>query len=54
MSEEARNELNKMSIEDLYELLSRINLLKNNAKSNIVDIKPEDLKPKRKKRGSKN
>ena len=54
MSEEAKRELKEMSIEELYEILSKTDELMELAKSRIVEVKEEDLKPKRTKRGSKN
>ena len=54
MSEEAKKQLREMSIEELYEFLSKTDELIELAKSKIVEVNEEDLKPKRTKRGSKN
>lgn len=54
MTEEAKKELLKMSREDLLNLYKKINELKVEAKNSIVEVREEDLKPKRKSRGSKN
>lgn len=54
MNEELKIELQKMSIDELYSLLSKVDELTEVAKNNIKEISEEDLKPKRTKRGSKN
>lgn len=54
MSEEAKKDLLQMSREDLLNLFKRINELKTEARNSIVEVREEDLKPKRKSRGSKN
>lgn len=54
MNEEAKKDLLKMSREELLSLYKKIVELKNDARNSIVEVREEDLKPKRKRRGSKN
>lgn len=53
MSEELKQELEELSMKELFELYTKITDLKKQCQSNIITITEEDLKPKRKKRGSK-
>lgn len=49
-----KEELVKLDVTELYNLYLKVLDVKKNVKSNIVEIDPKDLKPKRSKRGSKN
>ena len=54
MSDETKNELKKMSLEELFNILNRTDELIDLAKSKLVDVDEDDIKPVGKKRGSKN
>ena len=54
MSEEAKKEINEMELKEIYEVYATLKEAKKTVESSIVEIDPEDLKTKRKKRGSKN
>lgn len=54
MKEEAKKELKDMKLVEVYDLYKQLLEARKTVASSIVEISPEDLKPKRKKRGSKN
>lgn len=54
MNEELKNKLQTMSLTELYSIYEDVSSTKKAVEDNKVVITEEDLKPKRKKRGSKN
>ena len=54
MSDEAKKELNEMSIEELYNLLNKADELKELALSKLESISEEELEVRSAKRGTKN
>lgn len=54
MSDEAKKELNEMSIEELYNFLNKADELKELALSKLESISEEELDVRSAKRGTKN
>jgi hypothetical protein len=54
MNDETKNELKRMSLEELFNILNRTDELIELAKTKVEDVSEEELEPIKKKRGSKN
>lgn len=54
MSDELKKEIATLSLKEIYSLYESVGNTRKQVQSTKVEIVPQDLKPKRKKRGSKN